>query len=286
MSENLDSMIASMTEMQNLMTRISGSMDSTVASATGMAESGQRSVEDMNAMKVTLDQMRDRVADFDDAVRPLRNYFYWEPHCLNITVCEGIRAAFDATELYLAVQDNMATLQTDMTAMIGGMDEMVGGMAEMNAASSDGGAVPLLIETATVMRQTSETIDSTFGGLIEQMQQMTDTATAMGEAFDASKSDDYFYLPPEVFDNADFQKGLKLFPSPDGKAARLIITHDVNPASEEGISAVDDQLTAAHEAEGHLAGGSRHLLGRHRGHLSRHPIRRQVRHHDRRPSPP
>lgn len=32
MSENLDSMIASMTEMQNLMTRISGSMDSTVAS--------------------------------------------------------------------------------------------------------------------------------------------------------------------------------------------------------------------------------------------------------------
>lgn len=35
---------------------------------------------------------------------------------------------------------------------------------------------------------------------------MTDTATAMGEAFDASKSDDYFYLPPEVFDNADFQK--------------------------------------------------------------------------------
>ena len=80
------------------------------------------------------------------------------------------------------------------------------------------------------------------------MQQMTDTATAMGEAFDASKSDDYFYLPPEVFANPDFQKGLKLFLSPDGKAARLIITHDVNPASEEGISVVDDQLDAAHEA--------------------------------------
>ena len=264
MSENLDSMIASMTEMQNLMIRISGSMDSTVASATGMAESGQRSVEDMNAMKVTLDQMRDRVADFDDAVRPLRNYFYWEPHCLNITVCEGIRAAFDATDGISQFSDNMATLQTDMTAMIGGMDEMVGGMAEMNAVFPQMVAqFPPLIETATVMRQTLQTIDSTFGGLIEQMQQMTDTATAMGEAFDASKSDDYFYLPPEVFDNADFQKGLKLFLSPDGKAARLIITHDVNPASEEGISVVDDQLTAAHEAvKGtSLAGADIYLAG-------------------------
>ena len=264
MSENLDSMIASMTEMQNLMTRMSGSMDSTVASASGMAESGQRSVEDMNAMKVTLDQMRDRVADFDDAVRPLRNYFYWEPHCLNITVCESIRAAFDATDGISQFSDNMATLQTDMTAMIGGMDEMVGGMAEMNAVFPQMVAqFPPLIETATVMRQTLQTIDSTFGGLIEQMQQMTDTATAMGEAFDASKSDDYFYLPPEVFDNADFQKGLKLFLSPDGKAARLIITHDVNPASEEGISVVDDQLTAAHEAvKGtSLAGADIYLAG-------------------------
>ena len=95
------------------------------------------------------------------------------------------------------------------------------------------------------------------------MQQMTDTATAMGEAFDASKSDDYFYLPPEVFANPDFQKGLKLFLSPDGKAARLIVTHDTNPASEEGISVVGDELSAAHEAvKGtSLAGADIYLAG-------------------------
>jgi RND superfamily putative drug exporter len=122
---------------------------------------------------------------------------------------------------------------------------------------------PPIIGTATMMQQTLQTIHSTFDGLIEQMQDMTDTATAMGQAFDASKSDDYFYLPPEVFENADFQKGLKLFLSPDGKAARLIITHDVNPASEEGISVVDDQLTAAHEAvKGtSLAGSDIYLTG-------------------------
>ncbi len=126
------------------MTRMSDSMNSTVESANGMVGmSGQRSVEDMDAMKVTLDEMRDRIADFDDAVRPIRNYFYWEPHCLNITVCEGIRAAFDATDGVSKFSDNMAALQTDMTAMIGGMDQMVGGMGDMNAAvPADGRAVP------------------------------------------------------------------------------------------------------------------------------------------------
>lgn len=264
MSDDLGAMIASMTQMQTLMVRMSESMNTTTESAKGMAGAGQRSVADMDAMKVTLDQMRDRIADFDDAVRPIRNYFYWEPHCLNITVCEGIRAAFDATDGVSQFSDDMAALQTDMTAMIGGMDQMVGGMGDMNALFPQMVAeFGPLIGTATMMQQTLQTIHSTFDGMIEQMQAMTDTATAMGEAFDASKSDDYFYLPPEVFGNPDFQKGLKLFLSPDGKAARLIITHDVNPASEEGISVVDDQLTAAHEAvKGtSLAGADIYLTG-------------------------
>ena len=264
MSDDLGAMIASMTQMRTLMVRMSESMNTTTESAKGMAGAGQRSVADMDAMKVTLDEMRDRIADFDDAVRPIRNYFYWEPHCLNITVCEGIRAAFDATDGVSQFSDDMAALQTDMTAMIGGMDQMVGGMGDMNALFPQMVAeFGPLIGTATMMQQTLQTIHSTFDGMIEQMQAMTDTATAMGEAFDASKSDDYFYLPPEVFGNPDFQKGLKLFLSPDGKAARLIITHDVNPASEEGISVVDDQLTAAHEAvKGtSLAGADIYLTG-------------------------
>lgn len=278
MSDDLGAMIASMTQMQNLMTQMSASMNSTVESANGMVESangmvgsGQASVADMDAMKVTLDQMRDNLADFDDVVRPLRNYFYWEQHCDNIPVCDGIRAAFDATDGVDRFSDNMATLQTDVGAMIGGMDamvngmeNMVGGMGEMNALFPQMIAeFPPIIATATTMQNTLQTIHSTFDGLITQMQQMTDTATAMGEAFDASKSDDYFYLPPEVFANPDFQKGLKLFLSPDGKAARLIITHDTNPASEEGISVVDDELTAAHEAvKGtSLAGADIYLTG-------------------------
>ena len=249
MSDDMGTMIASMTQMQALMVKFSDAMHTTVGAGNGMVDSAHRSVADMNTMKATLDQMRDNIANFDDEVRPLRNYFYWDPNCFNIPACWGVRSAFDAMDGVNTFSDNMAALQTDMTAMVDGMDKMVNGMGDIDALVPQMVAqFPPIIATATTMRNTLQTIHSSFDGLITQMQQMTDTATAMGEAFDASKSDDYFYLPPEVFANPDFQKGLKLFLSPDGKAARLIVTHDVNPASEEGISVVDDQLTAAHEA--------------------------------------
>jgi RND superfamily putative drug exporter len=60
----------------------------------------------------------------------------------------------------------------------------------------------------------------------------------MGQYFDEAKNDDSFYLPPEVFKNPDFERGLKMFVSPDGKAVRFIITHQGDPASVEGIKHV------------------------------------------------
>ncbi|TGD86971.1 MMPL family transporter, partial [Mycolicibacterium sp. CH28] len=224
MSDDMGAMIASMTKMQALMVKFSNSMHTTVGSANNMVDSAHRSVADMNTMKATLDEMRDNIANFDDEVRPFRNYFYWDPHCFNIPACWGMRSAFDAMDGVDKFSDNMAALQTDMTAMVDGMNAMVNGMADIDTLAPQMVAqFGPIISTATTMQNTLQTIHSSFTGLITQMQQMTDTATAMGEAFDASKSDDYFYLPPEVFANPDFQKGLKLFLSPDGKAARLII---------------------------------------------------------------
>ncbi len=69
----------------------------------------------------------------------------------------------------------------------------------------------------------------------QQIERMTDTASAMGQAFDDAKRDDYFYLPPEAFDSPDFQRGLKLMLSPDGKSAQFIIIRDVDPATLKGI---------------------------------------------------
>ena len=68
MSDDMGGMIASMTQMQALMVKFSEAMHTTVGSANGMVDSAHRSVADMNTMKVTLDQMRDHIADFDDAV--------------------------------------------------------------------------------------------------------------------------------------------------------------------------------------------------------------------------
>ena len=70
----------------------------------------------------------------------------------------------------------------------------------------------------------------------------------MGDAFDNSMNDDTFYLPPEVFDNADFKRGMKNFISPDGKSVRFIISHEGDPATAEGISHIDPIKQAAREA--------------------------------------
>jgi len=80
------------------------------------------------------------------------------------------------------------------------------------------------------------------------LDESTQDVTAMGQAFDAAKNDDTFFLPPEVFENQDFQRAMKSFLSPDGKAARFIISHNGDPATPEGIARVGQMRTAAEEA--------------------------------------
>jgi RND superfamily putative drug exporter len=65
-----------------------------------------------------------------------------------------------------------------------------------------------------------------------------------------------------VFDNSEFKRGLKLFLSPDGKAARMIITHDGDPATPQGISHIDPIRQAAQEAlKGTPLAGSQVFIG-------------------------
>jgi RND superfamily putative drug exporter len=92
------------------------------------------------------------------------------------------------------------------------------------------------------------TLTSTFSGLVNQLHAFSQNATVMGQAFDAAKNDDSFYLAPEAFQNPDFIRGLKLFLSPDGKSAQYIITHKGDPATPEGISHIDRIMQAAAES--------------------------------------
>lgn len=92
------------------------------------------------------------------------------------------------------------------------------------------------------------TMRSTISGVQDQMADMQDHATAMGQAFDTAKSGDSFYLPPEAFDNAEFQQGMKLFLSPNGKAVRFVISHESDPASTEGIDRIEAIRAATKDA--------------------------------------
>ena len=56
--------------------------------------------------------LRDKIANFDDFFRPLRNYFYWEPHCFDIPVCAALRSVFDALDGIDALTDQFGQITT------------------------------------------------------------------------------------------------------------------------------------------------------------------------------
>ena len=107
---------------------------------------------------------------------------------------------------------------------------------------------PPMIAIVEYARTMILTMHSTMSGILNAVDETSENATAMGQAFDAAKNDDSFYLPPEVFQNADFQRAMNSFLSPDGKAARFIISHKGDPATPEGIARIDQIRTAAEEA--------------------------------------
>ena len=108
--------------------------------------------------------------------------------------------------------------------------------------------MPSMIETMKSMQHITLTMYQSQKSQQDQMKAMQENQGAMGQAFDASKNDDSFYLPPEVFDNADFKRGMKMFVSPDGKAVRFIISHEGDPATAEGIKLIPQIKNAAFEA--------------------------------------
>ncbi len=105
----------------------------------------------------------------------------------------------------------------------------------------------------------------------DQMDAVQNNANAMGKAFDASKNDDSFYLPPEVFENAEFKRGMKMFLSPDGKAVRFIIAHEGDPMSPEGIrTSTRSRTRRSRRIKGTPLEGSKIYLARHRVGLQGH----------------
>ena len=197
----------------------------------------------------TTQELRDKIANFDDFFRPLRNYFYWEPHCFDIPICWALRSLFDALDGINALTDQLS----NVSASIAKLDELQPKLLAL---------IPPQIQNQQTNRDLTMTNYATTAGIYDQTAAALQNATQLGAAYDASKTDDSFYLPPEAFSNPEFLRGLKLFLSPDGKAARMIITHDVDPATPEGISHIDTMRHAAQEAvKGTPLAGSKIYIG-------------------------
>jgi len=206
--------------------------------------------EAFHATVATIDTLRDEIANFDDFFRPLRNYFYWEPHCFDIPVCAALRSVFDALDGIDALTDQFGQITTSLDKLNALQPKLLA-------------LLPPQIASQQINRDLALTNYATTSGIDDQTAAALQNSTAMGQAFDAAKNDDSFYLPPEVFSNSEFLRGVKLFMSPDGKAARMIITHDGDPATPEGISHIDAIKNSAAEAlKGTpLAGASVYLAG-------------------------
>jgi putative drug exporter of the RND superfamily len=179
--------------------------------------------------------LRDDIANFDDFFRPIRSFFYWERHCYDIPACWALRSIFNALDGIDQVTENIENLSANLDKL----DQIQPKLVAL---------IPPQIESQQHNLDTIMSNYATTMGLNEQAKAQSDNATAQGDAFDKAKNDDTFYLPPEAFKSPDFARGLKQFISPDGHAVRLIISHEGDPASPEGISHIEPIKQAVHEA--------------------------------------
>ena len=200
-----------------------------------LASTTHHMVGETHDMEAITYELRDHIADFEDFWRPIRSYFYWEKHCVDIPICYSLRSIFDSIDGVDDISDKLHDLIGDLDKIDVLMPQLISQFPEM-------------IQIMQGMRTMMLTMHSSMSGIFSEMDEAGNDPTAMGKAFDAAKNDDSFYIPPEAFKNSDFKRVLKIFLSPDGKAVRMFITQSGDPATPQGISRVEEIKTAAEEA--------------------------------------
>lgn len=200
-----------------------------------MADTTHRMVAKTRDMTLDVVELRDHLVDLDDFIRPIRSYFYWEPHCYDIPACWALRSVFDTLDGINPLTDDIQDLVPELERLDALMPQLVA-------------LLPQQIESMRTMKSMMLTMYQSQKGMQDQLAAVQEDSDAMGDAFDTAMNDDSFYLPPEVFDNDDFKRGIANFISPDGKSVRFIISHEGDPATVDGISHVAPIKTAAKEA--------------------------------------
>jgi putative drug exporter of the RND superfamily len=204
-------------------------------------------VEDLQQIT---DDMNSEISNFDDFFRPLKSYFYWEKHCFDTPICWAFRSLFDTLDNI----DHLAADIKDTTISLEAIDRIVPQIiTQLKLTADDSEALAaLLVNTYGSSSLQSTQTDQTFFDQVN-----------VGLDFDQSRSDDFFYIPHEGFDNEDVKTGMQLLMSPDGKAARFIVTHEGDANGPDGVQHVQQFPTAITVAlkETSLAGAKVYVGG-------------------------
>ncbi|WP_301121264.1 RND family transporter [Mycolicibacterium fortuitum] len=215
-----------------------------------MADELHSTVLTLENLKQVTDDMNAGISNLDDFLRPLKNYFYWEPHCFDIPACWAMRSLFDSLDGIDSLDAQIADAVTSFEAIDRLLPQMISQLERMMADSRS--LLGVITNNYGPAHLQSTQTDQTYYDLIN-----------VGNDFDKSRSDDFFYIPREAFDNEDVKTGMQLMMSPDGKAARFIVTHEGNAMGPEGIDHVEqfpDAIKAALK-ETSLAGSKIYIGG-------------------------
>lgn len=181
------------------------------------------------------EETRDHLADFDDFFRPMRNYFYWEPHCYDIPICFALRSLYDSIDTVDSITDELGNT--------------VKGISIIDTVTPQ--IIPQIQSTMTNLRAIQAltlTLQGTLNSLVDQLDVFVNPLVDMAQSFDNAKNDDFFFLPPDALKNADFKVGMGFFMTPDGKGARLVFYHEGEAQTPEGIEQIRNVTAAAQQA--------------------------------------
>ena len=177
------------------------------------------------------DDINEEVSNLDDFFRPIKSYFYWDKHCFDIPICWALRSVWDTIDQIDHLAEDINKTRISLVEIDKAFPPII---AQLKATADDTEALRAKLvnsygsaDLATI--QTAQTFDDSIN---------------VGNDFDKARSDDFFYIPHEGFDNEDVKTGMELMMSPDGKAARFIVTHEGNAMGPEGVEHVE-QFPAA-----------------------------------------
>ncbi|MEE2852000.1 MAG: RND family transporter [Actinomycetota bacterium] len=180
-------------------------------------------VEDLERVS---NEINEEIANVDDFFRPIKSYFYWEKHCFDIPICWSFRSLFDGLDQIDHLAEDIKYARISLVEVDKAFPQII---AQLKATADDTEA----LQSKLVNSYGSADLQSI------QTEQTYDDSINVGNDFDKSRSDDFFYIPHEAFDNEDLKAGMKLMMSPDGKAARFIVTHEGDAMGPEGVEHVE-----------------------------------------------